>query len=369
MPNRGRRLLIASQAVETGVPVHIRELLAGLEGKAVDVDVACPRDAYLWRTLSGRPGIMLHPLQGARRPAPRDVLDLKGLARLASRATVIHVHSAKAGFLGRVAAALRRRTDSCVFTPHAWSFWAFDGVEGALYRRLERAAARWCHSIIAVSEHERAAGLAAGVGRPEQYSVIYNGVDLERFARPREPVAGRILFVGRLSQQKRPDVALRILAAVRRSFPGAELHVVGGGPDEAEVRRLAEELGLGDGLRLLGRRDDIPELLARADCVLLTSDYEGCPLTVLEAMAASVPVVATRVGGVPELVADGETGLLADAGDVARLAASVERILGDQALAARLGAAARSRAAANFSRDRMQEQTFALYSQLGLDLG
>src|SRR6478672_10401101 len=295
--SRSGRLLVATQAVETGVPIHVRELLDGLTETSVEIDVACPQDALLWRALEGRQRVSLHPLAGARRPAPSDLGDLRHLMQLASRATVIHLHSAKAGFLGRLAAMLRRRNEACLFTPHAWSFWAFSGPEAAVYRRLERLAARWCRWIVAVSEDERAAGLEAGVGKSENYRLIYNGVDAARFDLARSPAGGRILFVGRLSAQKRPDLAVRVLERVRRRQPAAELHLVGGGDDEGAVRRLAGELGLAEAVRFLGRREDIPELLSRADCLLLTSDYESCPITVLEAMAASVPVVATSVGG------------------------------------------------------------------------
>jgi glycosyltransferase involved in cell wall biosynthesis len=368
MSKRGRRLLVATQAVETGVPIHILELLDGLAGTSVEIDAVCPKGSLLWRTVEGRPQVSLHPLAGARRPAASDTVDLVRLTRLASRATVIHLHSAKAGFLGRVAAALRHRADSCIFTPHGWSFWAFSGAEGALYLRLERLAARWCRSIVAVSHNERAAGLEAQVGAPGQYSVIHNGVDVHRFTRERKPVPGRLLLVGRLSRAKRPDVALRVVQAVRERFPTAELHIVGGGPEETRVRRLVEQLGIADSVRLLGRRDDVPELLAEADCLLLTSDYEGCPIAVLEAMAAAVPVVATNVGGVPELVVDSETGLLADARDVQGLADCVGLILGNPDFATRVGTAGRARATSQFSRRQMQEKTFALYRELGLDL-
>jgi glycosyltransferase involved in cell wall biosynthesis len=368
MSKRGRRLLVATQAVETGVPIHILGLLDGLADTSVEIDAVCPKGSLLWRVLEGRPQVSLHPITGARRPAASDVVDLVRLTRLASRATVIHLHSAKAGFLGRLASALRQRRDSCIFTPHGWSFWAFSGAESALYLRLERLAARWSRSIVAVSHNEHAAGLEARVGAPGQYSVIHNGVDAEQFARERKPIPGRLLLVGRLSHAKRPDVALRVLQAVRERFPAAELHIVGGGPEEARVRQQVEELGLADSVRLLGRRDEVAGLLAEADCLLLTSDYEGCPIAVIEAMAAAVPVVATNVGGVPELVVDGETGLLADARDVHRLADHVGLILGDPDLATRLGTAGRARATSQFSRRQMQEKTFALYRELGLDL-
>jgi len=368
MSRRGRRLLVATQAVETGVPIHVRELLDGLTGTNVEIDVACPKGSLLWRELAGRAQVALHPLVGARRPALSDAVDLQCLTKLASRAAVIHLHSAKAGFLGRVATAVRHRTESCIFTPHGWSFWAFSGPESALYLRLERRAARWCRSIVAVSHNERAAGLDARVGRPEQYTVIHNGVDADRFSGERKPVPGRLVLVGRLSRAKRPDVALEVLKAVRVRFPSAELHIVGGGPEESHVRSLVGELGLADSVRLLGRRDQVADVLAEAECLLLTSDWEGCPIAVLEAMAAGVPVVATDVGGVPELVADGETGLLAHARDVEGLAGRVGRILESPAYGAELGEAGRARVRGRFRLADMRAATFGLYAELGLDL-
>src|SRR5688572_20881634 len=168
MPTAARvRLLIASQPLGEGVPHHVLDLIDGLDPARYELEVACPRGSSLWRGLEGRNGLRLHALTRYRRPAPADAPSLLRLLRLVRRADVVHAHSAKAGLLARAAAAARGRRRSCVFTPHAWSFWATGGSEARLYRALERLAAGWCHTIVAVSEHERRAGLAAGVGRPE----------------------------------------------------------------------------------------------------------------------------------------------------------------------------------------------------------
>lgn len=218
--------------------------------------------------------------------------------------------------------------------------------------------------ILVVSEQERLAGLAAGIGRPEQYRVVTNGIELERFSAPPDPVDGRVVFLGRLSRQKRPDVAVRALARLLENHPAAELHIAGEGPERAPVKRLAERLGVTDALRMLGTREDIPELLSGASCLLLTSDYEGCPLSVLEAMAAGVPVVATRVGAVPEMIDDDRAGLLVEPGDAEGAAAAIGELLADPAHARELGDEGRRRARERFSREQMIERTLALYDEV-----
>jgi glycosyltransferase involved in cell wall biosynthesis len=206
-----------------------------------------------------------------------------------------------------------------------------------VYRQLERVAARWCRTIVTLSAAERDAGRAAGVGRGEQYRVIPNGVELERFALPRRPVPGRIVMVGRLGPPKRPDLAIRALARVVKRLPAAHLQLVGDGPLRSGAERLARDLGVDGAVEFLGARDDVPALLAEAACAILASDYEGCPLAVIEAMAAAVPVVATAAGGIDELVADGRTGFVSPADDSEALAARIEDVLLDSELARRLG--------------------------------
>jgi glycosyltransferase involved in cell wall biosynthesis len=233
-----------------------------------------------------------------------------------------------------------------------------------LYRSFERAAARACARLIVVSDDERRAGIEAGVGRPEQYRVILNGIELERFDAAPRPVPGRVIALGRLSQQKRPDVAVEAFARVHGRLSESELLLAGRGPEEERVRELAGRLGVDGAVRFLGPRDDVPELLATASCLVLSSDYEGCPLSVLEAMAAGVPVVATRVGGVPELVDDGRTGLLVEPGRPDLLADALARLLSNPAEAAGLGAAAREEARARFSRERMLAAVERVYDEL-----
>jgi glycosyltransferase involved in cell wall biosynthesis len=358
------RLLVVAEPPDGGVANHVSALVEALPRSRFAVDVACPRGSVTWRRLEGLPGVALHRVGRHRRPHPGDTRTLLALLRLVARADVIHLHSSKAGFLGRLAAVAHRKRSACVFSPHGWSFWAAGGAESRLYIQLERLAARWCRTIVALSGDERDAGLAEGIGQSGQYRVVPNGVKLARFALPRSPVRGRILMVGRLAPPKRPDLAVRAFAAVRQSVPEAELHFAGDGPLRRPAEQLARELGLASAVHFLGDRDDVPQLLAGTECALLASDYEGCPLVVIEAMAAGVAVAATDAGGTRELVEQGGTGELAARGDPNALAKAIERVLADPGRAACLGAKGRRIAEERLSLERMVESLVAVYDEV-----
>jgi glycosyltransferase involved in cell wall biosynthesis len=361
--NDPARLLLAAQPLHSGVAHHLISLVEALPAGRFTVDLACPRESLMWSELAGRPGLQLHRIRRHRRPAPADALSGFTLLQLVRRADVVHAHSAKAGFLARVAAAATGRRGRCLFTPHGWSFWAVTGPEQKLYLELERAAARWCRTIVTLSGAERDAGIGAGVGRAEQYRVIPNGVELRKFAQEPQPVAGRVLMVGRLARPKRPELAIRAFVSVRRAVPRAELHIVGDGALQSEAEQLVRGLQLSDAVRFLGHREDIAELLAAASCALLVSDYEGCPLAVVEAMAAGVPVVAMDAGGVAELVEHGRTGLITPTHDVDALAAALIDVLTHSEAARAMGAAGREVARQRLSIERMVESTVELYEE------
>jgi glycosyltransferase involved in cell wall biosynthesis len=357
------RLLIAAQPLEAGVPRHVLDLLRHVDPERFAVTVACPRESELWGWLDAMPHVRRRPIAGEREPALADAFDLARLVRLMHGADVVHAHSAKAGFLARLGARLRGHSRKCVFTPHGWSFWSADGGRARFYAGLERASARWCRTIVTVSEHERRAGVAMGIGRPEQYRVVHNGVDPERLARAPAPQAMRVLFVGRLAPPKRPDLVVHAMARLTRRFPGAVLQVAGDGPDRVALERTIGELGLRRRVELLGKRDDVPALLARATCMVLASDYEACPLSVLEAKAAAVPVIATAVGGIPEIVEHDVDGLLVKPGSVGGLAAAIATLLAHPQRARAMGDKGRRSVLARHTSAQMVQRITALYAE------
>ena len=357
------RLLLVAQPSVAGVPRHVLDVIEELGTEDFDVTVACPPESFLWQELRARPGIRLAPFTGRREPHVSDLAWMVRLVRLVRASDVVHAHSSKAAWVVRASALIAGRRSSCVVTPHAWSFWALSGARRRAVVALERVAARACAAIIAVSRHEQEEGMRLGIGRAAQYRLIRNGVDLQRCATDRRPDPDVVLMVGRLAPQKRPELAVRALELARRRRPAMRLVIAGDGPLEGAVVRLARDIGIADSIHLLGARDDVPELMAQAGCVLVTSAYEGCSLVILEAMAAGVPVVAVRTGGIAEVVAHGVTGLVCGE-DPESVASALVQLANDPELGRRLGSGARRRARERYSRRRMAQDLVALYESV-----
>lgn len=359
------RLLVVAVPWCGGVPRHVRDVVECLDPLAYETEVVCPRGGELWQALEGLPGVRLQVIASDAGIRVADAWAWLRLVRLIRRSDVVHAHSSKAGFLVRSAAYVAGRTGRCVFTPHAWSFLGFSGWRRAVLVLAERLAARWCRVIVAVSPEERQAGLGDGVGRPGQYRLIVNGLDLARFPPNPEPAleADRVLLVSRLSSQKRPALAVEALAALRQSRPSATLVIAGDGPLRPGLEALVAARDLAPAVEFLGHVDDVAGQLGRSSCLLLTSSYEGCPLSVLEAMAAGVPVVATRAPGTVGLIDDGVTGFLVD-DDPSAIGATLARVLGDREGARVVAGRALAVVREQFSRERMTAEVRAVYTEL-----
>jgi glycosyltransferase involved in cell wall biosynthesis len=307
-----------------------------------------------------------------RAPAPLD--DLRALvtigrAMAAFRPHVVHTHTAKAGALGR-AAARARRVPVVVHTFHGHLLHGYFGpARTRAVVAAERLAARASTALVAVGPQVRDDLLAAGVGRPSQYTVVPPGVGLgplpdrgaARLALGIDPGADVVLYVGRLTRVKRPDRLVEVARLVHAARPGAVVVVAGDGDLAAATR--AEAAALGDAVRFLGWRDDLEALYAAADVVLLASDNEGTPVSLIEAAHAGRPVVATDVGSTRHVVEDGRTGVLCPC-DARALADAVLGLLGDPGRCAALSAAAVDHAAARFAAHRLVADTEALYERL-----
>ena len=222
--------------------------------------------------------------------------------------------------------------------------------------------------LCVVSEAARAHALAVGVA-PERLTVIHNGVDSERFAprtdaTRRDPAAPVIGYVGRLSPEKHPALFLRTAALVHARLPPARFVVIGDGPLRGDLESLAARLRIADAVTFAGECDDMAARYQALDVVLSTSWHEGTPLAVLEAMACALPVVATEVGGVPELVVSGTTGWLTPAGDEVEMAERTLTLLRAPETMQRFGRAARERVRTLFSLDEQAQRSATLLSRL-----
>jgi len=220
------------------------------------------------------------------------------------------------------------------------------------YFALERLAVRRADCVVVVS-HEMAKRLASQGVPPSKIEVVHNAclVTPERDdqawrAEARPMVIG---VIGRLSPEKGVDLALDVHREVIRQFPTSQLLIVGEGPERMTLERHGERLGIGRSVSWLGYREDVSEIYRRLTLLLIPSRSEGLPNVALEAMGHGVPVVATSVGGIPELVTDGENGLLARPDNTGELAQKVLSILKDPSLQRRLGQRARQQMASRFS--------------------
>ena len=291
-----------------------------------------------------------HPVAPAH-----DALAVMRLAGMLSDVDVLHTHSSKAGILGRAAARLAR-VPAVVHTVHGWSF---NGTQGratrGAYVALERLAAEGTDRLVCVSEADRATGVALGIGEPSRYRVLRSGIDAGLYApdrKARERVrlelgaSAETILVGSVGNLKAQKAPLDFVEAARRAHArDARLAFVFAGDGElrAEVERAIAGAGLSGVVRLLGWRDDVPDLLSALDLFLLTSRFEGLPRAALQAIAAGVPVVATDTGGIAEIVADGETGVLVPVGDMPAASDAVVRLAADPEARRRLAAGARLR--------------------------
>lgn len=286
------------------------------------------------------------------------------LRRLIRREGIDIVHAQAAHALSLAALATLGTDARVVVTRH-------------LAKRLRNnAATRWKYAraaaILAVSDAAADALVASGIPRG-RVEVVHGGVELERLVTPapRERLAALGIpagvplaaMVGALVPQKDPLTFVRATAAARRIVPGLHALVVGDGGLRTNVESEVHALGLHEVVHFAGFRTDVDELLAAADLVVLSSRFEGLPLVIMDAFALGVPVAATAGEGIPELVDDGETGLLAPVGDHEALGTAMARLLRDRALRARVVDAARTRVR-DFSIERTVARTIAAYERV-----
>ena len=283
---------------------------------------------------------------------------------------IIHTHTAKAGFLGRIASIISLQPSLRVHTFHGH---LLNGYFGSLKRLLvviaEKVLAIFTHQLLAVGDKVRQDLLDAGIGNSKKFGLMPPGLEIGKL--PNKLISQesyglssstvQCAFIGRVTQIKRPDRFLDVVSEIKRREVAVDFFMAGDGEllEICRERILCEDLPV----QILGWQSDIEKVLAAADIVLLTSDNEGTPLSLIQAGMAGLPVVTTRVGSVPELVLDGITGIITGL-DVQEITDALEKLANSNELRAQMGTAAQEFTLANFGVKRLVHDHEELYKKL-----
>jgi glycosyltransferase involved in cell wall biosynthesis len=364
-----------------GIVPHVASLvrMAREHGGEATVLATAPRIVSYYRDR----GIEVVPLPGIDRPINpfRDALGLARLIRYLRREkySIVHTHTSKGGIIGRLAAYLTR-TPIVIHTTHGYAFsdYATNAISRHVFLSLETLATRWCDFIIAVNESDRRKALDQAIVTDSKIVTIPNGIDLEEADRELsrdseslrhelglEPGRRIVGVIGRLAEQKGIEYFIDAVPPVHARFPDIDFVIVGVGELEDELRRRIQKHGLKGRVRFAGFRSDSYRLLKLLDVFVMPSLWEGMPITLLEAMAAAKPIVATRIKGIMDVCAGDDVAVLVEPADSAALAEGIIRLLSNSTLATRLGHHARIRVESAFSDRKMKESTWHVYEAAG----
>ena len=283
---------------------------------------------------------------------------------------IIHTHTAKAGFLGRIASIVSFHPSIRIHTFHGH---LLNGYFGTFKRSLvvvvEKILAAFTHQLLAVGDKVRQDLLAAGIGESKKFALMPPGLKIGELPNKSEALKFyglstqtlQCAFIGRVTQIKRPDRFLDVVSEIKKRGVASEFFVAGDGEllESCRKRILQEDLPV----KILGWQSDIEKVLEAADLVVLTSDNEGTPLSLIQAGMAGLPVVTTRVGSVPEVVLDGVTGIITSL-VIQEIADALEVLVNSNELRSQMGAAAQKFTLANFGVERLVKDHEELYRKL-----
>jgi glycosyltransferase involved in cell wall biosynthesis len=283
---------------------------------------------------------------------------------------IIHTHTAKAGFLGRIASIVSFHPSIRVHTFHGHLLSGYFGTfKRSLVVLAEKILAVFTDQLLAVGDKVRQDLLAAGIGEPNKFALMPPGLEIGQLPNKSDALKFyglstqtlQCAFIGRVTQIKRPDRFLDVVSEIKKRGVAIEFFIAGDGEllEICRGRVSREELPV----KFLGWQSDIEKVLSAADMVVLTSDNEGTPLSLIQAGMAGLPVVTTRVGSVPEVVLEGVTGIITSL-DVQEIADALEKLAGNMGLRDQMGSAARTFTMANFGVNRLVHDHEQLYKKL-----
>ncbi|MEW6234422.1 MAG: glycosyltransferase family 4 protein [Candidatus Omnitrophota bacterium] len=367
-----------------GPAIHVILLTAGLDKEKYETvlvsGVEGPDEGNMY-ALAEEKGVkpVIVPNLGRELNPIRDILTLWKLYRLIrrERPDIVHTHTAKAGTVGRLAALLAG-TPIIVHTFHGHVLHGYFGkAKTAFFRTVERFLARCSSAVIAVSESCRNDLIHYGIGGEDRVIAIPLGLELERFRRDPEPHRSEVRrelgiplgafavgMIARMVPIKRHEDLFHAIPNVLEKFPDAYFVNVGDGELKPQLVALAQQLGIANRCLFPGFREDQERIYAAMDLTVLTSANEGLPVAVIESLSSGTPVVATRVGGVPELVRDGETGYIVEPGNPDSIAEGLLKAIADPAKTAAMGRLAQEETIRKYSIQRLIRDIEEFYGKL-----
>lgn len=367
------RILHIAQAAG-GVDRYIRMLLKYLDKEKFKNILVCSQDFHEedYRGLV----YSFEQVEMTRAIGSNDLKAIKEVRALIKKYNpdIVYAHSSKAGAIARIAdIGLKNR---CVYNPHGWAFnMRCSAKKKAVYTAIEKIAAPFCDKIICISDAERRSALDKKICRDDKLQVIFNGVDIEAYENgvhgavrrkdlniPKEAFV--VGMVGRMSPQKAPDVFVKMAKQVKDKVPNTHFIIVGNGNQEAEIRKYAEDNGFLDSLHITGWVDDPMSYVELFDVACLLSRWEGFGLALPEYMMAGKPIVASRVDAIPNIIRDGENGLLVEVDDIAGASKAVLRVLQEDGLRERLVAQGMEDVHKKFNARRVSEEHGKLFEKM-----
>jgi glycosyltransferase involved in cell wall biosynthesis len=353
-------LLLSTNADLAGAPLHVREIASFLVCDGHDVLVVFGSDGLTRKALIDV-GVKTHIVKGMRSSINplQDLIVYQSLLRLvkSERPDIIHCHSAKAGMIGRLVAAHLKIPS--VYTVHGWGFGSGrKPLVGFILKAIEQTLKRFTMHFIAVSESDRKVGIRDLKIPSPNITTIRNGVSYSVSDPDLRPIDAKVIMVAR---NEYPKDYITFAKALAESTVQSAL-LVGGGTDDPEFKATIDSTVAGKcKIQYCGLRTDVQSLLESASIFVLSSRYEALPLSIIEAMSKGLPIVASDVGGVRELVTDGVNGFLFPAGDNMALAKHLDVLAKDIELRRRMGLASICRYQNEFSADRMMAQVYDVY--------
>jgi glycosyltransferase involved in cell wall biosynthesis/NADP-dependent 3-hydroxy acid dehydrogenase YdfG len=312
-------------------------------------------------------GVSVHHLPNLTRSINfiKDVTAVKELVQKIEqiKPDLIHAHSGKPGIIARLAGKICNVP--VIFTAHGWGF---DPNAPKLRRNIALAAekllAKFATKIVCVSESDRQLAIDLGVVEADRVVTIHNGIDagVEVPVTTPKPQTTQLIMVARFNKQQKDQATL--MKAIKQIDRDINVLLVGTGPDLEEAKNTAKELDIMSKVSFLGDRLDVPQLLAQSQIFVLSTHYEGLPISILEAMRAGLPIIATNVNGIPEQVVDGKNGLLVERQDVDGLAQAITNLVDNPTLCQKMGYESIEKLQREFTIDEMVASTKALYQSV-----